>query len=158
MVWNTKLIFVELMEKSIGRWICSALVAAGYATITIVKNQGMRKCIIAGTRVPYLLKNHIVNARNMKTEKFSIYLGKIRTYFKNVFSHMKEYKLNNNTDKTIGDKLRTLAAKADAIEEYYEKYCNEEKIDRLKAHKNKKWYNKHKNNLKKELMLLNYNY
>ena len=58
----------------------------------------------------------------------------------------------------MGDKLRTLAAKADAIDEYYNRHCNPDKIDRLKAHKNKKWYNKHKNNLKKELLLLNYNY
>lgn len=129
----------------------------------------MRKCIIAGTRVPYSLKNHIVNAKSMKTEKFSIYLGEIHAYFKNVYSHLKEYKrlshiryrawrLNSNTDKTMGDKLRTLAAKADAIDEYYNRHCNPDKIDRLKAHKNKKWYNKHKNNLKKELLLLNYNY
>lgn len=62
------------------------------------------------------------------------------------------------TDKTIGDKLRTLAAKADAIEQYHNRYCNPDRVGRLDAQYNEKWYNKHKNNLKKEMLLLNYNY
>ncbi len=129
----------------------------------------MKRLVIGGIRVPYLLKNYIVNVRKMKTEKLSIYLNRTHSYFRNVYLRLKKYKhlsyikyrawrIDMNTDKTMGDKLRTLAAKADAIDEYYYKHCNENKIDRLTAHKNKKWYTKHKNNLKKELLLLNYNY
>ena len=62
------------------------------------------------------------------------------------------------SDNTMGDKLRTLAAKIDAIEEYKDKYCNPDKVCRVDTYRPKRNYNKMKNNLKKELLVLLHGY
>ena len=67
-------------------------------------------------------------------------------------------KIHQNIDVTLGDKLRTIAAKIDAVEEYNRKYCNTDKVGTLDAHYSVRTYNKHKNNIKKELLALLYNY
>lgn len=67
-------------------------------------------------------------------------------------------KINQTIDVTLGDKLRTIAAKIDAVEEYNRKYCNPDKVGTIDAHYSVRTYNKYKNNLKKELLVLLYNY
>ena len=68
------------------------------------------------------------------------------------------YHIKQVSDLTMGDKLRTLAGKFDAIDEYWDKYCNEEKVCRVDTYKPKRNFNKMKNDLKKELLILLHGY
>lgn len=97
------------------------------------------------------------------------FFKKVKMYLKKIWRRIKEYhhfivvrkrliRIRMATDKTMGDKLRTIAAKIDAIEKYGDKYCNPDNAGRLDAHYNKKYYNKLKNEVKKELLILMYNY
>lgn len=82
----------------------------------------------------------------------------IKEYWHNCKIRYRAWRVYYMVDKTMGDKLRTLAAKIDAVEEYKEKYCNPDVIGRMESYKCKRNYNKLKNNIKKELLLLLYNY
>ena len=66
--------------------------------------------------------------------------------------------INQVAPQTMGDKLRDIANKIDAIEKYHDKYCDPNKVCRVDTYRPKRNYNKLKNNIKKELLLLLYNY
>ena len=84
--------------------------------------------------------------------------GQTKAFFRLIKIYYRAWHINHVTPQTMGDKLRDIAAKIDAIEKYHDKYCDPEKVCRVDTYRAKRIYNKHKNNIKKELLLLLYNY
>ena len=64
------------------------------------------------------------------------------------------WRIKTNTDTTMGDKLRTLAAKIDAIEQYNNKYANPDKVGRIDSYQGQKNYKYLKELIKEELQQL----
>ena len=61
-------------------------------------------------------------------------------------------------NQTLSEKLIFMADKIEAIENYRETYCDYRKVGRVEAHKCMMNYKKLKNDVKKEIIVLLYNY
>lgn len=82
----------------------------------------------------------------------------VRREYHKICVYYRYHRIKVNTDVTTADKFRTLAAKMDALEDYYDKYCNPDKVGRLECRRPQRHYIKIKNQLKKEALMLLYNY
>jgi len=98
----------------------------------------------------------------MRSHTVLVWIRLIRKQVSNFFHNfrvlIRAWNIKQETNVSMGDKLRVIAAKIDAIEKYGNKYANPDKVGRMESYRGKRNYNKLKNDIKKELLILLHSY